>query len=277
MPVRIKSILSMLLASASFAGMTLCVSMGCSRLPALESAFIRGLADSLFVLPILLFQKVKIPGKHWKELLLRGTIGTAGLFCIFNSLLMIPVAEATALFRSTALFVPFVARVFIKERIKPARIILAAVGFLGVLLILKPGHHSFSIGGIIALIGAILNALVFVTIRHLSERENPFLIAFAFFSSSAFYSLIIAGHTFIMPVGQEWFYLALVSLFGFIGQYFLTVAFALAPASVIAPWSYFEIVFSAVFGVIFLSQQPDAFSIIGTAILALSAILITRS
>lgn len=267
----------MVLASASFAAMTLSLRLGCGRLPALESVFARGLIDALVLLPILLVQRVPIPGRHWRELFVRGSIGAAAVFCIFSAMLRIPVAEASALFRSSGLLVPFIAWWVIKEKLVFSRVFLAALGFVGVLLILKPGQQSFSVGGIFALVGAFFNATAYVTIRHLSKKENPFLIAFAFFVLSATYSLLLGRHTFVTPTASELFYLGLVGFFGVVGQYWVTLAFASAPASVITPWGYFEIAFNLLFGMLFLAQTPDLLSLVGIGVLILSAVLIART
>lgn len=274
---RLKAIAYMLTASFFFAAMTLCVRLGCARLPAMESLFVRGLVDSVVIVLLLLDRNIPILGQDKRSLFLRGTYGFLGVSCVFTSVLLIPVADATALFKSSALFMPFIARALLDEKLKLSRVTLAFVGFLGAALILKPSWNTVSLGGVIALSGSFFNGLAFASIRKLSDSEHPLVIMLAFLGLSVVYSGALAGYQFLMPVGTEWVYLALVAVFGLLGQYAVTLAFSAAPAGVIAPWNYFEIAFSLLLGCAFLNQFPDVFSAVGMLVLVISAIAITKT
>ena len=267
----------MVLASLFFTGMQTSARYGCARLPAFETVFVRGTLDMLVILPLILWKGLPIFGSNRRELFLRGTFGSISVAAIFLATLRIPLADASALFRMTPIFIPFVSAVILGERLKGIRIALSAIGFAGALLILRPGTGTLSLGGLMALGGAISNALSFVTVRSLSAKEHPLTIVSAFLTLSAAYSLIFAGHLFVTPTSQEWIFLLLVAACGGMGQYFMTRAFSYASATIITPWNYFEIVFSAIAGAVFLSQLSEPTAIFGIVLIVISALLINRT
>lgn len=273
---RVRAALLMLCASLCFTVMNGSARLGCSRLPSFQVVFLRGLIDSLVILPLLLRAKTPLFGYHPKQLLIRGTIGTVGVSCIFFAVQRMPLAEAVSLFRTNVLFVPFVAWIFLREPIRPSILALTFLGFGGALLILRPGTEVFSGVGLVALVGAFANALTFTTIRHLTAKESPLSIMFSFLALSALYSVLIAGRDFLPLTSSEFAYILLIAMVGLLGQYLMTLAFAAAPAGVVTPWNSMEIVFSALFGAILLMQFPAPLSIIGMVTIAVSAILVSR-
>lgn len=267
-----RSILLMISACACFAAMTSIMNFGCSRLSSMQIIFSRGLVDTLIVVPILLSQKVNLLGNNPWRLLTRGTLGVGGASCIFWASLHMPIANAAALFRTTPLFMPFFAYLILKEQLYLRNVILSIFGFAGVILILKPqSDYAVSYAGLIAVFGAFINSLAFVTVKHLSSREKPLSIMLYFFVLSIVYPLIFASSSFLMPAGSEWIYLLIVGLFGFAGQYLMTWSFVSASAGVVTPWTYFEIVFSALFGFILLNQTIDLITLLGVLIIFYSA------
>src|SRR5262249_23221890 len=153
--------------------------------------------------------------------------------------------EATALFRTSALFIPFVAAVLIGEVLRTRRVVVAFMGFAGVLCILKPGFGTFQFGAFIALFGGFVNALTFVTVRHLARREHPISIVFTLMWVSTLLSAILFERSFILPSVHDIPLLLAITLIGLAAQYCLTYSYVYGEAGVVTPIGYFEIVFSA--------------------------------
>jgi drug/metabolite transporter (DMT)-like permease len=271
-----KGVFYMLAASACFAAMTLCVRICSQRLPGMESLFVRSVFD--FTVLLFLAMKLRIPltGVNPRGLLLRGIFGFLGALSVFYSVTKVPVASATALFRSTALFMPFVSYFLLNERLRTARVLCAMVGFIGVLFILKPGSSVFSFGALVALGGGLINALSFATIRHLTETEHPISIVLSFMAVSVLGSGIFFGNTFVSPDANETVLLIIIGVLGLIGQYMLTLAYSHAETTIVTPVNYFEIAFAAFFGWMFLNEVPDAYSAFGTVLLVGAAVSLVR-
>lgn len=267
----------MLIASALFSTMVFLVRWGCASLHPMQCVFVRGAANALLILPFLSRRDLESTRVYWRELALRGTLGTFGVSCIFSAVLLIPLANVTALARSSSLFIPFIAAACIGEKLKFSRVAYATLGFGGALLILKPEFGRFELGGVLALGGAAANAAAFVTIRHVSAKVSVLLIMFWFLALSAIYAGLFFGHTFSIPTAFEGICLAGIVATGLAGQYFVTSAFAGAPASVIGPWQYSEMVFSALLGAAFLGQLPDLQAFAGMFVIAIAAMLVTRT
>jgi drug/metabolite transporter (DMT)-like permease len=266
-------IFQMLFACACFSMMGAVMNYGCSRLSPAQLIFSRGLIDSLIVIPILLSKNVRLFGNNPWKLFTRGTLGVCGASCIFWATLHMPMANAAALFRTTPLFMPFFAYFLLKEKLIFKNILLSVFGFVGVLLILKPqAGYAVSYAGLIALTGALFNTLSFVTVRHLASRENALCIMLYFFVLSVFYPALATGSSFIMPIGNEWTFVLIMGSLGFLGQYFVTMSLKNASAGTVTPWTYSEIVFSAVFAYLMLGQTADFFALAGALIIFISAI-----
>lgn len=242
-----------------------------------ESLFIRSSTNALALIPIMYFKRISIFGKHRKELLLRGVLGTISAFGYFYGITIVPAAEAVSLFRSAALFMPFLAVLLLGEKFSKERLLLAIVGFLGVCLILKPGFSMHGWGPWILLGGAVFNALSMITIRSLSNRESAATIVFYFAVCSAIGSFAVGHNSFVMPSAGDWRLLALMSMLGLVGQGFMTLAYHHAEATIITPIGYMEILVMALLSWQVLGEVPDLISVGGMVLIVLASILIIRT
>ncbi|MBP9837333.1 MAG: DMT family transporter [Proteobacteria bacterium] len=272
-----KAAISMLIASLLFAIMMFIARYFCSDLSGFQTLGTRGLLNSIMLLPFLRKRHFTQSKRYYKELLIRGTLGSIGACLIFQAILLIPLANAASLTRSASLFVPFIAAIFIAEKLKLSRVFYAILGFTGALLIIKPSFEKVELGGIMALASAAFNAGAFVTIRHVSKKVDTQLTMFWFLSLSAFYTFVFFGHTFKPLTETQFFYLFIISIFGFFGQYFMTTAYALAPATIVAPWQNSEVIFTAILGMTFLQQYPDLISVCGMILVAIAAVKVTTT
>ena len=131
-------------------------------------------------------------------------------------------------------------------------------------------------GAWIALVGAMLNACAWASVRSLAVRESALTIILYFYVSSAILSAAIYGQCFVMPDSREWINLLIMAISGFVGQITLTKAYALASATAITPLGYVEIPFMIIFGWLFFAELPDIWSLLGICIVAVMGVLIIR-
>ena len=228
-------------------------------LPFFFRAGIRGLATSCFRL-------------H----LVRALSGLAAMYCFFYAISRLHLAEAVVLNYSAPLFIPFVAHFWLGERVSRMLGLAAAIGFAGIVLIVKPGVGLASPAAIVGLAGGMLAALAFVGIRRLSETESTTRIVFYFSGISTVVSALPLLFTWRTPPASAWGLLLGIGLFAGAGQMAMTNAYAFAPAARIGPFSYATPVFAALLGWMLWAEVPDALTFGGAALVCIAGVLATR-
>lgn len=236
-------------------------------------------------LPVLML--VRGPG-NWKNLFQTRMVGLQifrGLTPVVIGGLMIfavrylPLAEATVILFAGPFFVVALSGWMLRERVSGSSWIGVAVGFLAVIIVARPGFDELSRYTIFPALAALFYALLQLLTRRLSNAgEHP--------TTTLAWTLLV-GTLIGIPLAisdwhplspPTWFLiLSLSASFG-LGQYFLAKAFSLAPASVLTPFSYFQIFSAVVFGLIAFNDIPDQWTIVGIAlILAAGAYVFGRN
>ena len=208
--------------------------------------------------------------------LLRSLLLVAMTGLMMTAFRLMPLAETTALLFVTPLFVVLLAGPMLQEKISPGRWLAALAGFAGALIIARPGGGMSALGAVLVIAAALCYSTYQIQTRQMSASENTL--------SLLFYPLLIG--TVIMTLMLPWFWdglrmtpfetLLFISLgvSGGIGQYFMTSAFRHAPASVLSPLMYGQIVWATLFGWQLFGQVPDSLSIFGMAVIIGSGLVI---
>ena len=271
---------SLLLAALAFSLMTVCVKHLGGRLPVAEILFARSLI-SLAITRYMLSRVGVSPWGHRKRLLLlRGLLGTAALFCIFDALASLPLATATVLQYTYPTFVALAAWMFLRERIHPRIGIAVFLGWFGITLVLKPewlgtsftGYSPLSVS--IALSGALFTALAYVCVRELSKQEHQLVIVFYFPLTSVPIALLFLGNQGVLPLGIDWLWILGIGLFTQLGQIWITEGLTLLPAATAGSIGYFQVLFATLWGVLLFAEPVDGWFVIG-ALMVLGATLIS--
>lgn len=274
----LRGILMMILAVLLFTAMDGVVKWVAQWHPTGQIVFFRNL---FAFLPILLFVgrtggvavlKTTRIGGH----LLRGLTGVAAMACFFGAYALLPLGDAVAIGMSGPIFMTALSMPLLGEAVGPRRWTAVVVGFLGVLVMTRPGAGVLDPGALLALAGAVFYALAMVAIRRLSRYEHPTAIVF-YFSVFA----MLAGAV-SLPFGQwvtpaGWVELALLISIGLIGgfaQFAMTHAFRLAPVAIVAPFDYLAVVFAMAIGYAVWGDVPDLWILTGAAIVILSGLYI---
>ena len=149
------------------------------------------------------------------------------------------------------------------------------LAFLGGLLVIKPGLRIDIFPAMIALLAAIFMATTHVTLRHLRLTDHPFVIINYFAYISGFISLMILlfQKSFVFPKLTDLFILILLGLIALLTQFSLTKAYQLAPANLISLYTYSQIIFATIFGLLFFKEIPDLFSAGGASLIIISGYL----
>ncbi|MDH3609129.1 MAG: DMT family transporter [Gammaproteobacteria bacterium] len=263
-------------AELCFVGMGSLVKLLSENLPSQNVLFFRNLFGLLILLPLIFRLGIKtLKTDNLKWHFLRSLSGVSAMYCFFYALSELPLADAMLLKISAPLFIPIIAFVWLSEHISLRATMAILIGFLGVILVLKP-TGTVHIASIAGLMGGALAALAKVTIRRMSDTEPISRIVFYFGLISLIIATIPMFWFWQNPNQKEWMLLILLGGFGTFGQLFLTKAYTLAPASRIAPFTYSSILFAAAIGWIFWSEIVTLLTVSGAFLIIMAGILIIQ-
>ena len=274
----VQGILWMLAGTVVFVAVTVLVRHLTQTYPAVEVVWMRFVVH--FALVVLFlgrrlpeYAATKHPGLH---------ISRSGLLFIatnihFISLRYIPVAECTAIMLLIPIFVTLLSGPMIGETVGRDRWIGTVIGLTGGLTIVRPGTDAIHPVALLTIAGCVMFAVYQLATRRLSSTEGA--------GTTLFYTSvvgIIAGGT-IMPFAwvtpdlEGWGLLIAMGVFGSAGQYALVRAFEVAPAAMVSPFLYTNIVWAMIFGLVAFDEFPDAWTLFGAGVITASGLFILRS
>ena len=207
--------------------------------------------------------------RHPRYQLLRGALLLVSSTLAFLSLRYMPLAEFTSIVLIAPLVITLLAATTLKEHVSPLRWALVAGGFIGTLVILRPGGDAFS-WAILLPIGLVLtNAWFQVLTSKLAQTENPLTMHFyTGWVGALIASLALPFVWTALPSWEWWALLCLMGFMGTVGHFILILAYQRAPASTLTPYLYAQIAFAMLGGWLIFSQVPDRFSLIGISMIA---------
>lgn len=207
--------------------------------------------------------------QHPRYQLLRGALLLVSSTLAFLSLRYMPLAEFTSIVLIAPLVITLLAATTLKEYVSPLRWALVAGGFIGTLVILRPGGEAFS-WAILLPIGLVLtNAWFRVLTSKLAQTENPLTMHFyTGWVGALIASLALPFVWTALPSWEWWALLCLMGFMGTVGHFILILAYQRAPASTLTPYLYAQIAFAMLGGWLVFSQVPDRYSLIGISMIA---------
>lgn len=206
---------------------------------------------------------------------IRSLFGVAAFACVMYALSRLLLADAMVLAFTTPFWSIIVSALVLGEVIRRYRSVATAIGFCGVVLIVRP-QAGVDPAMLIALLGALLTSGAMIAMKSLSTTEPPDRIVFYFFLYGTLILLPAAAFTWQTPNLLQFGWLALAGFFGTIGQVFLARAYSAADVTVVAPFDFVRLPLAALFGFVFLSEVPDIWSVLGTAIIICAALYMAR-
>lgn len=266
----------MIIAALLFAIMGSMVKRVSVELPNEMAAFFRSAAGFLVLLPWILHGRTDLRTRRVGGQMIRGLFGLASMYCFFYSIEHMPLAEAVLLNYSTPLFIPFIAFFWLHERISRVLLAVIALGFVGVVLILKPGLDLFTPIALVGLAAGVLSAVAMTGLRNLTRTEPPLRIVFYFSLTCTIGSAIPLLWTWQTPSTHMWLPILTMGVCGSMAQIFMTRAYGLAPAAEVGPFSYATVIFAAMIGWLFWNEIPDLLSAAGALIVCIAGILTIR-
>lgn len=214
------------------------------------------------------------PARPWYHLM-RAALLVAATFCFFLSLHWLPIADALAIFFVQPLIVTILSALILREAVGPRRWAAVAVGFIGTLIIIRPGFAEVNPGSLLAFGAGAFLACYFVMTRSIAGQAHAMVTTF---QTSLLGGLILSAviwTVWVPPTLSQWALFAALAFIATFGHLMIVRAYDHAEASLLAPLAYTEMVTSVILGWVFFRDFPDAYTFLGVAILIACAIYIS--
>lgn len=212
--------------------------------------------------------------RHPWLVLSRAGLAIIAMSCGFYAFTALPLAEVYALLFAMPLLITALSVPLLGETVRAQRWAAVIVGLVGVLIVLRPGVTEFTLGHAAALLAAFANALSTVLVRKLGAKERPaVLILYPMILSMLAMSMTLP----VVYVPVQLLDLGMMAAIGFlsvVAQFGTITAYKAAPAAVVAPLQYSQILWATLFGMLFFSETPDLYVGIGSAIIIASGIFV---
>ncbi|WP_272698966.1 DMT family transporter [Desulfovibrio sp. Fe33] len=272
----------MLLGTFFFSIGSLFVKMAGSRLPTMEVLFVRGLVGVVLCLIMLRKSGAGMFGKRKVLLAARGLLGFGAMFADFYAIVHLPLADALVLIFSHPVTVALLAWALMGERLSKSAMFSIVMSLAGVTLVCRPGFlfggapELDPLGLVAALVSVFLTSWAILSVRVLAKTEPPAVVMlYPPIAISLLAPLFADG--WIMPTVFEWGVLIGVGVFMNIGQFFMTKGYAIESAARISGVSTLEIVFAAMWGMMFLGEIPDLWTVGGGSLIIFGVLALGHS
>ncbi|MGA0234643.1 MAG: DMT family transporter [Alphaproteobacteria bacterium] len=214
-----------------------------------------------------------VPHKPLYLLLRTGTV-IIGMICGFYAFTVLTLAEAYSLLFASPLLITALSVPFLGEKVGKRRWAAVVLGLIGVIIVLRPGLQPVSLGHIAGLTAAVANSIGAIVVRKVGREErSQTLILFPMVAVLLIMAMVMPGTYKPMPL-LDLGVLALMGLLLIAGQMMVLNAYRNAPAALIAPMQYSQIIWAALFGFIFFSEIPDLWVATGSLLIISSGVFV---
>ena len=249
-----------------------------SDLPVLQITWARYFFTVAFTFPVMFFfyrNQLKWSDKP-KLQIIRGLILLIANICFFYSISVISLAKALTLAFVAPLIVTAFSPMFLGEKVGFRRWSAVVIGFVGSLVVIRPGFVEINLASLAALGTGVMYGFYLIITRKLSTSDNPLLTLLLTGVVGAVIITCVMPFVWVTPSLNQWSMMAAIGVFACIGHLFLILSLKYADASKLAPFSYFEIITNIIIGYYFFSDFPDNWTFLGLSIIIMSGVYISR-
>ena len=246
-----------------------------AKYPVGEFMLIRSSFTLLFLSPFIwhagrsAFANAPRPGLQ----ILRVVFAAVEVAMFFWAVSYLPLADTTTFYLAGPIYVTALSVLLLRERVGWRRWTAVLIGFIGVVIALRPSSSSFTLPALIALSGSIIYALVMITTRAL-RATNDIMLMTTYFIGAVAFGIATVPFGWVTPSVFDLLCLAGVGFANIVAQFCVIRSLKLASASVVVPYQYTLIVWSVVFGWLMFAELPDAYTIVGAVIIVAAGLYI---
>lgn len=262
----------MIMSTICFVSMQSLIRQIGGELPPVEVAFFRNLFGFCAIAPIFFRQGFKpLKTSRLRLHALRGALQGVSMMAFFTGVTMVPFAEATSISFSAPLFATILAVIILREKIRIRRISALLFGFVGVLVVLRPGFVEVGVGQGLLLTSSLIWGAAIIVIKRLSISESAA-------TQTAYMGLFMTPITFLpalyvweTPTIDQLGWMALIGIFGTIGHLCFAGAFRRAESSALLPLDFLRLLWASLLGYFLFVEVPDFWVWIGGGLIFTSA------
>lgn len=244
-------------------------------LPFPQVVFLRYIAMTLIILPIILFlyKKEEILRVERPVMqVVRGALMFAATFLFFGAINAMPLADAVALAFVAPMLTTVLSALFLKEQVGIRRYAAVFIGFIGVLIIIRPGTETFSVPAMMALGCSLAMGFFNIVTRSIASSSPPLISLFYTGVTGSIMGAFVAPFFWEPMVASHFGLAAVIGTLGMFGHGLLIMSFRYGEASFVAPFIYFEMITATVLGYLVFGDFPDQWVWVGVSILVISGI-----
>ena len=240
------------------------------------AGFLRFFLGLLIISPYILYTKFNVyKSSHLKLHFLRSIINLPMMYLGFGALVYISLEQVNALHFIVPLIVTLLAVIIFKEKIYFIRISALIIGFVGMLIMLRPGIVEINIGSYMILLSCVLWSIIIIISKSLSKDEGPVTIMAYQYTFMTFFSLGIAILYWETPSYEVIYYIFLAAVSGTILHISLNYSYKLVDLSLTQPITFLGLVWGSLFGFYIFDERPDYYTWIGGIIIFSGVLIIT--
>ena len=249
-----------------------------STIPILQITWSRYFFTVIIVLPVMLifFRKNFKWTEKPKLQLIRGLLLFCANILFFYSISVISLAKALTLAFVAPLIVTILSPMLLGENVGLRRWVAVITGFIGSLIVIRPGFVEVNLASIAALGTGVLYAFYLIVTRKLHNSDHPLLTLLLTGVVGAIIGSLIMPYVWVQPTINEWYMMFALGFFASLGHLFLILSLKYADASKLAPFGYFEIITNIIIGYYFFNHFPDNWTFFGLFVIISSGIYIFR-
>ena len=278
LPGNLRGILWLSLGAFLFSVVDVLVKSLGGRFDAIEISLFRYGCGMIFLMPVFLrMGRAELLTKRLPLHLLRMCLAFVAQLGIFITVINMPLADATAFMFSKPLFTTVAAVFLLSEVVSGKRWAATLAGFIGVLVLVRPGSGSIDPYAILAVASAMTFAIANVLIRMLSSTEPTGRILFYYHIGGIILFAGPAAYVWVTPAGIEWVQLLAIGGLTTIGIFCFMRAFAVGEANAVGPAENLRLIYATIFGFVLFAEIPSIWTAVGAGIIVVSTFYIARA
>ena len=243
-----------------------------------QIAWARYFFSALFTLSLMIifYRKTLVWSKNPKLQLIRGFVLAFSTLCFFYAISIISLPKALTLAFVAPITCTAFSPIFLKEKVGIRRWSAVLVGFIGALIVIRPGFIEVNLATLAAVACGICYGFYFIITRKLSTSDNSLLtLLFTSVVGLAIISLFLPS-VWVNPTLNQWIIMGLIGLIASVAHLFIIISLKYADASKLAPLGYTEIITNIIISYYFFHELPDSWTYLGLFIIVLSGLYISR-
>ena len=217
--------------------------------------------------------KLTLKTHHLKLHISRNFTHFCGQWCWFYGLAILPLAQVFAIEFTVPIWTAIFAGILLKEKLTPIRLIALAMGFSGVLLILKPGYSIIEWASWVVLFSAVAYALAHTLTKRIAGYDSALTLLLYMHLIQLPFALLLVAFDFSWPQGVVWLYVALTAVAAMSAHYCMAKALSFADAMVVMPMDFLRLPLIALVGYLFYQEHVDLWLFAGALIMLLGNML----